>query len=548
MTSPPQKQVDVLIVGAGPVGLALACELRRWGVRCLILDKGDAPTPISQSRALGIHARTLEALHGLGVAGELVRQGRCIRAVNAWDGGNWFARFELDFDQLGTPHPYVLVLPQGATEDILVQRLSALGTNVEWQKRLIDLSQDHRGVTALIRGPDGRDIEAHASYLVGCDGAHSTVRHRLGFSFEGRAYEEQLLLADVHLDWNRSRNEAHVLLHPDGPIPAIPLPEPGAWRLIDTTGVVVADERAAITARFAELLRETKLADASITSTLWASSFKIHRRAVDRLRIGRCFLAGDAAHIHSPVGGQGMNIGIQDACNLAWKLALVLARAAPEALLDSYQSERLPIARSVLRGTHVATRAIIVRNAAARAIRNYLAAWFARRRFIRQRLTRQLSELSTHYRGSSLVSEDRSGPWAGPRPGERMPDASVTAAEGPGRLFDVLYAPAYTLLYFHGARSDRLQPQLFEAIRAAAQRRWPTHLRVYQVLNTASASVPSDADRVLIDSLGELQRSLDLQESCLYLVRPDGYVAYRSRPPDPDKLRHYVQQSQILNR
>ncbi|MBW3598817.1 MAG: FAD-dependent monooxygenase [Planctomycetes bacterium] len=528
-----ESPLDVLIIGAGPVGLTLACELRRRGVRLRIIDAEAGPTPVDQSRALGIHARTLEMLEGVGVTNDLVARGRRVHAINAWDHGRMFLRFQPEFDRLKTPYPFVLSLSQGETERRLEKKLAEYGVGVEWNARLTQLDHSPGGVAAKVCGPDGAEADVHAAYLVGCDGAHSTVRHQLNLGFEGHPYEERFLLADLRLRWPLAQDEAHLLLTDRGPVAAIPLPEPDCWRLIDATGASEDDAPDAVAARFGDLLHKAALEDASIEGAMWASAFRIHRRATDRLRVGRCFLAGDAAHIHSPVGGQGMNIGIQDACNLAWKLALVIAGVAPESLLDSYEQERLPVARSTLRGTHWATRLVVLRNPLARAIRNRLASWLTKPALVRRRLTRELSELGVHYRGSPVVAEDRTGAWAGPRPGERIPDVDLASPTGAVRLFDLLRGTKHVLLCFEESR-ERLEP-----IATAVRDRWKDLIDLYVVVRNGGPAIDGAAG-LLQDASGELHGRFHAESPCLYLIRPDGYLGYRARPPDAAAFERYL--------
>lgn len=536
-------QLDVLIVGAGPVGLALAGELSRRGVRCRIIDWGDGPTPVAQSRALGIHARTLEVLEGLGVTPPLVEQGRRIQAVNVWDHGRRLARFEPDFQHLATPYPFVLSLSQGETERRLADSLAEFGTEVQWNTRLMEMSQDSDGVSATVRGPDGILRDVRAAYLAGCDGAHSTVRSRLDLRFEGHGYEDQFLLADVHLRSRLAPHEAHVLLTADGPVPAIPLPQQDHWRLIDTNGKTGAEEPAAITGRFESLLHEAQLSAVSIQGTTWASAFRIHRRATDRLRVGRCFLAGDAAHIHSPVGAQGMNTGIQDAHNLAWKLALVIAHAAPDSLLDSYEAERLPVARAVGRRTHWATRAVVLRNSVARAVRNQMLAWLLGRRSVQRRLARDLSGLGVNYRDSPIVAEDRCGVWGGPRPGDRVPDVRLTMpADGIRRLFDILHGTHHTLLCFDSPRPEVADTVgEFAKVNVMIRQYGSGSIEIYRVTREHDGPEMAGEIPVLVDCQGHLHEKFHAEQPCLYLIRPDGYVGYRSRPPDTAKFQHYLE-------
>ncbi|CAN5909061.1 FAD-dependent monooxygenase [soil metagenome] len=516
-------EVGALIVGAGPVGLALACELRRHGMDCRIIDAGEGPTPPEQSRALGIQARTLEVFEDLGVVGPILEAGRKVRAANLYKRGRPFARLELDLEHLGTPYPFILILSQGETERALLDRLAGHGGAVDWRAELKDLRQDDRGVTATLGGQE-RPIRAR--WLIGCDGAHSVVRYRLGLPFEGAVYEERFLLADARVDWDLDPDEAQILTTLEGVFPAIPLPEPGHWRLIDTSGAVDSTDPARIADRFRSALRLAGFPAARVRDPAWTSSFRIHRRVVDRFRLGRCFLAGDSAHIHSPAGGQGMNTGIQDASNLAWKLAMVDAGTAPESLLDSYDLERRPVAEAVLKGTDRATRLVTLRNPLARWARDRLVANLSPLGPFRRQLSEGVSELALNYRDSPLSAEDWSGKPQEPRPGDRVPDLALDAPEGgPGRLFDLLRGTRWTLLLIGGNESES-----GSAVADLINARYSDRIDLHRL-----------GGRPGPEAVGvRLHRRFEARSPSLYLIRPDGHVGYRATPPDAGRLDFYL--------
>jgi 2-polyprenyl-6-methoxyphenol hydroxylase-like FAD-dependent oxidoreductase len=541
--NPSHPEADVLVVGAGPVGLTLACELRRHGVDCHVVDDGNGPTPPEQSRALGVHARTLEVFDVMGVVGPILERGRRIHALNAYHGHRRFARFELDFAGLDTPYPFVLSLSQGETEQILFGRLVGLGGTVQWRTHLEGLHQDATGVSATLTGDNGERRQLRSGWLVGCDGAHSVVRQQLGLPFRGASYDERFLLADVRMAWPMAADEGHLLLTADGPIAAFPLPQADRWRLIDATGAADVTEPAAILERFRQLLHGIGLKDVVPEESAWASSFRISRRTTGRLRVGRCFLAGDAAHIHSPVGGQGMNTGIQDAHDLAWKLALVRAGAAPESLLDSYEAERQPVAEAVLRETDRATWMATLRNPVGRGLRNLVVSWLSRLRSVRRWLTRELSELGVRYRDSPVVAED----WHGasrngaPRAGDRVPDVELApSAGGPARLFELLRGTRHTLLLFE---DNNPAFSAVDAVAEVVRKRWAALVEPCRVLRPGAGANGSAAamGRSLLDPDGRLHRRFDARQACVYLIRPDGYVGYRGKPARPERFAAYLE-------
>jgi hypothetical protein len=353
------------------------------------------------------------------------------------------------------------------------------------------------------------------------------------------------------------------VLVPEGPILAFPFPEAGRWRLVDTSGTLQSDDPAQVVAWFQTALAEHWPTPLTIGEPTWVSSFKIHRRVVDRFRAGRCFVAGDAAHIHSPAGGQGMNTGIQDAYNLAWKLALAADGAArdPEALLDSYTQERRPVVAGVVRGTDWLTRIVTLRHPIAEALRNHLASILGEFEFIRRRIVRGASELVINYRHSPLVAEDRGSLWralthqdggpglsgfldfgAAPRPGDRAPDVPLDppGGLGPTRFFEVLRGTRHTLLAFTGASPS---PDDLARLAAVGRRIHAYARRIHPALivhgDTPPPGLTWDGTTVL-DSSGALHARYGAEHECLYLVRPDGYIAYRSQPADADRLAAYL--------
>ncbi|MBX6312998.1 MAG: FAD-dependent monooxygenase [Isosphaeraceae bacterium] len=545
-----------LIVGAGPVGLALACDLYRHGVPCRIIDQNEGPTPLRESRALGIHARTLEVLKDLGVVDRFLKAGRRLYGLSAYADGRKVFHLSLDLEGTETAYPFVLALPQSETERLLIEHLEGYGGTVERRTRLIGLSQDERGVTAILAGPAGVEEAVPAAWLIGCDGARSEVRKALGLAFEGSEYEELFLLADLGVDWSLPDDEVAAILTPNGPLLTIPLPEPRRWRLVGTAEVLGTEDPEQIVPRFRTLVTDLVAPGATVEDPSWISAFRIHRRIVDRYREGHCFVAGDAAHIHSPAGGQGMNTGIQDAYNLAWKLGLVHAGAAPESLLDSYDAERRPVAQAVLKGTDRLTRIVTLRSEVAQHLRNALLSLLTEFDFFHQKAAQGLSELAVGYRHSPIVAEDRASLWqsllpigpgpglrdyldfgAAPHPGDRVPDVACAGE----RLSDVLKGTKHTLLVFDGAARAPGGSDRIAAVGDLVHDRHAARIRPYLVIHAPAR--PEElrwGGDVLLDPDGDLHRRFGAAAECLYLIRPDGYVGYRSQPVDAEKLRTYL--------
>ena len=396
-----EAQTDVLVVGAGPAGLTLASELLRHGLTVRLIDAAEAPLP--WSRAIAVHARTMEVLRQMGCVDALIAKGQKLHGVTLWSAGSVIV--SMDFPELTTDFPYVLSVSQCETEAVLLDALTRRGGAVERGTRLASFRQDGTGVTATLTKGDATTT-ARAAWLVGCDGAHSAVRKALDLPFEGSTYEDRFVLADVKVAWDTRDDRITSYFADDGLVACFPLPA-GRWRLI-LTDTVEGDAAPTLEEVQAMFARRTGTG-ATLSDMVWSSRFRIHCRQVARYRDDRVLIAGDAAHIHSPAGGQGMNTGIQDAHNLAWKLAAVHKGHARDRLLSSYHDERHAVGQSVLRGTDAATRVGVARSAVARGVRDELARFLTSLEVVQQRVAREVSELTVHYERSAMVAEDVAG-------------------------------------------------------------------------------------------------------------------------------------------
>ncbi|HEU5028799.1 MAG TPA: FAD-dependent oxidoreductase [Spirillospora sp.] len=351
---------DVLIVGAGPVGLALATALARAGVDAVLIDKAAAGA--NTSRAAVVHARTLEVLRDIDVTGDLVERGVIVPRFTVRERDR--VLLKVDFGSLPTDYPFTLLVPQNVTEELLGDRLRAAGGRVLRPHELAHIGQDGPHVIATMK--DGRTIRAR--YAVGADGMHSVVRDKTGIAFTGDTYAQSFVLADVHLDWPGVPNEVMLYFSAEGVTVVAPLPG-GRHRIVATVDhAPEAPDLAHVQALLDE--RGPRAHPVTVTDLVWSSRFRVHHRLADHYRAGRLFLAGDAAHVHSPAGGQGMNTGIQDALNLAAKLTAVLRDGAAATVLDEYEAERRPVAEEVVAFTHKMTRVATVSGGPLRGIRN----------------------------------------------------------------------------------------------------------------------------------------------------------------------------------
>ncbi len=353
---------DVLIVGAGPVGLTLAASLAAHGVQAVLVER--QAEGANTSRACVVHSRTLEVLRELKVSGQLVDRGLIVPRFTIRDRDR--VLMTIDFDDLPTEYPYTLMIPQDITERVLLERLHALGGHVHRPRELAGLAQDPAGVTATMA--DGGTIRAR--YAVGADGMHSTVREHAAIGFTGDTYAQSFVLADVHMDWHLPESEVMLYYSPAGLVVVSALPG-GRHRIVAT----VDDAPEHPGEGFVQALLDARGPErqpARLRDVVWSSRFRVHHRLADHYRAGRFFLAGDAAHVHSPAGGQGMNTGIQDAVALASRLTAVLRDGAADAVLDEYEGQRRPVAAEVVALTHRITRIATIDSVPLRKTRNAL--------------------------------------------------------------------------------------------------------------------------------------------------------------------------------
>ncbi|MGH2617647.1 MAG: FAD-dependent monooxygenase [Thermomicrobiales bacterium] len=545
----------VLIVGAGPTGLTLAIELARRGVPFRLIDRD--PAPAQTSRALGVQARTIEVFRLMGIPETALQPAVRPRAVRFAERNRTLARIALTVNTRsdGTESP-LIVVNQSDTERVLARRLDQLGGRIEQSVELVGFRLDGDQVVATLRDAAG-ESEVRTRFLVGADGAHSTVRHAAGIPFVGSAYPEQFLLADLDIDWALPHDEANVWIGDDGLVFAFPLPDERRYRLIlpvPDAGAARDDaSEAEIAAEAETILRQrTGIQMRRVGDPLWASAFRVSRRQADRYREGPVFLVGDAAHVHSPVGGQGMNTGIQDAFNLGWKLALAVRERAAPGLLDTYQEERLPIARGVLRGTDVTTRVFLANNAIASAFREQVIPIVARLTqlaSVRRRIFAATSQLDVIYPDSPLAVDaedagERGGWWRrfradGLKPGDRVPDAILQqAVTGDSVSLFALFARGWTLLLLPGESATPETVAPLERLAAQARATVGDAVQAYLVLNAPlknASIVPA-----LLDPSRVVARTFGADQGLVALVRPDDYLGYRGRPGQQGELASYL--------
>lgn len=475
----PKVSIDVLIVGAGPVGLFLANECARRGLTSRIVEARAAQS--EHSKALAIFPRTLEIFDMAGVVAPFLEAANRVTSVAVMAHGRTLAHMPFEPEQ--SPYPFIAMVPQNVTERLLVEQLKRKGSAVEYETSFVSAIQhgDHVRVT-LDR--NGRHQDLTAAFVVGCDGAHSPVRHLLNLAFEGAEYHDQFLLADVETGDTLPADQLQLCPHEQGPVAIFPM---SASRRRIVAMIQNPEGDVPSLALVQQILKQRSPRGIEAHAMNWSSYFHIHHRHVARLRVGRIFVAGDAAHIHSPFGGQGMNTGLHDVWNLAWKLDLFLHGLGNEDLLDSYGDERLPVIRNVIETTDFLTRAMGTPSKFAQALRDTVIPLVSRLAPFQHAFVQRLSELGIAYRGSPIIEGA----------GERYIDDSMRGGKGILNRFLLVIG------------------------------------------KDASSSIVGAARKLAISFAGVMELRIARSHG-VTLVRPDGYVAYRGRRGDGNVALEHV--------
>jgi len=486
---------NVLVVGAGPVGLTTAAELARYGVSVRIVEKAAQRT--DKSKAIVIWSRSLEMLDRMGCTASFLSAGFKVTGANISAGGKQIAHVSVE--GVASPHPYALMVPQCDTERLLAEHLNTVGVKVERNVELAGFVANADGVVAALRGPDGKEEKFVSGWLIGCDGAHSAVRHHLGMEFVGETMPSNWILADVHLSGlPKHLGDIAVSWHSAGILVTFPIVPP-RYRIIADVGNSpgAATPHDPTLPEVQAILDERGPGGLTASNPIWLAAFHINERKVAEYRAGRVFLTGDAAHIHSPAGGQGMNTGIQDACNLAWKLALVCrGTCAAEPLLASYSDERSAVGDMVLKGAGRLTQVAIMRGAVKQSIRNHVASLVFGLSPVLKKMADAVTELSIGYPESPLNGGGQHL-HRGPLEGERAPIRDKERPVGAGatpRFVIFAQSDGKIAKQLVARFADLLEPDLREPFHAGG----------------------------------------------LWLVRPDGYVALATKQDRWDEVAKYL--------
>src|SRR5579885_81469 len=433
--------LPVLIVGAGPTGLMAACELARHGIPFRIIDKKAEPT--LASNASWIQTRTIELFDLAGLSSRFLRISQNCKAINLYSRGEQIVKIPLDL--IKSTYPFVTMLPQSDTENLLISRLSEFGKQVERELELVDIQQQDNKVVSTIKRPNGRQEEIISHWLIACDGANSTVRNKCKIYFPGEDLREQFIVADAEIDSLTSKNEIHMFFDQNTVFFAFPL---GGNRYRISANLNMRYPRKIFSeVEIIELAQERAHGAYYVKKVAWISPFWIHSKVVSNLRDGSIFLAGDAAHTLSPASGQGMNTGLQDAINLAWKLALVINGKAVPSLLDTYQEERHPVISDVVDLNEKYTKFALFDNDSQKKLLKFSKQLAHDDGKVSDKIASYITQINICYRHSSIVDFTGKINANGPQQGERAPDVNITRSK---RLYDFLRNTKHNVMIFAG--------------------------------------------------------------------------------------------------
>lgn len=554
------SSTDVLIIGAGPVGLTLANELARRGVRTRIVEK--LPSIREVSKALILHVRTQEALAKVGIMGGAIAEAEPLREVVVHGYGKHIGSWHLDGIDSAFPHP--LIIGQNRTQHLLNDALNQHGVQVEWNTEALDMTVDSSGATATLRHIDPatalvKTETVRTDYVVGCEGSKSLVRKTLGLTFAGERYGgEQFIQADCKLAWNLPSGRSYLFLTTDGYMMAIEMPN-GVVRIfisipdaIGTAHPTAGQQEAEKSLGAAEDISAEPTLDeikhhferlsgmkVTLSEPVWLARYRTSHRYANQFGGGRAFVAGDAGHVHVPIGGQGMNTGIQDAFNLGWKLAGVIRGDYQPILLDTYNQERHPVAEGLIKGTDFAYKGILHPGELKQHAVRFLGPFVVRTDIAQNFMRSTLEELTIAYPHSPLT-EDHGG--SGPKPGERFLDAHIVlnSDKRTVRLSDLLRGVEWTLLLFTGTH-ETLHGEVFSKWIAQVSHYCAGLVESHVVVaNQTAVADYKPGTSVLVDALHEAHTKFGVTNPMIYLVRPDNYIGYRGPLPTGDSLLAYL--------
>lgn len=518
-------QVPILIVGAGPTGLMMACELARHGVAFRIIDK--KPERTLTSNATWVQTRTLEILDHIGLASRFLKVGHPCHAINFYIDGKSLVSLTLkDIDSI---YPFILMLPQSETEKLLIERLEEFNHHIEWSSELIDVKQEGDEVLTTIKRSDGEIETTSSKWLIACDGANSTVRQKCGIFFPGEDLTEQFVVADAQIDSFTSKDEIHLFFGNGTVFAASPLGK-NKYRIAANLHLDYP-RQTFYKKEVIDLVQERGQGAYFVTDVTWISTFWIHGKIAEQMRHQSIFLMGDAAHVHSPAGGQGMNAGIQDAYNLAWKLALTIKDQAKPLLLDSYQSERHPVVKEIVNQTEIFTKKALFDKSFLTTLRQFSQQISNDDNELVKKICTMISQVGIQYQHSPIIKDDNShsGSIA---PGKRAPNVIIDSST---QLYDYLRNTQHNILLFTGTEEKKSLPHI-KQLQEWLGEFHPDLIKTYIVTNKKIY----DGENIIFD-LGEvIHQSYQITHPSILIVRPDNYIAYYSENFDYIHVENFL--------
>lgn len=527
------SQLPVLIIGAGPTGLMMACELERHDIPFRIIDK--KPEPTQGSNATWIQTRTLEIFDAIGMIDPFLKKGHQCEAINFYLKGKQIVQIPLN--QIDSTYPFILMLPQSETERLLNEKLAESKIPVERSRELINIQQTNNGIISTLRFPSGETEDIISDWVIACDGANSTVREQCQIPFPGEDIPEQFMVADAKMSSYLPTEEIHVFFD-KGTI----FPEKGTlfsafpWGSKDyrlSANLYSPVPRQTFHPHeIKEVVADRTYGNFIVESVSWISPFWIHGKIVDQMRHGSIFFAGDAAHIHSPAGGQGMNTGIQDAFNLAWKLALVIKRKALPSLLDSYQLERYPIVKEIVNQTAYLTNMMLFDKSFFRKLKKY-SQDLSENSNLSKKISEELTQIKIQYKNSPAINYEEKLDIKSPHPGERIPDVLMEYSK---HLYGYLQNTMHNVLIFTGDQPSKNDLASIDELQNLIKQKFSELVKVFVITNKNLPNV----DNIISDKDGAIHQKFNVNEAAIYIIRPDNYIAYYSRKLDPIEIIGWI--------
>lgn len=528
------SHIPVLIVGAGPTGLMLACELSRYGIEFRIIDKN--LSPVSASNATWVQTRTIEILHEIGILDRFLNRGHKCNAVNLYSYGELISK--ISFDSINSEFKFVLQIPQKETEKILNEYLNELNNKVERSRELITVTHKEKGVHALIGHPDGQTESIDCHWLVACDGANSTVREKSKMSFSSDDLSQKFIVADVEMDATFYPNEINIFLDTGTVFAVFPM---GGYQFRLNANLYTPSERYFLNKKeLIKMVKERTHDKARVKEISLISPYFIHNKLVKNMRDRSIFFAGDAAHVHSPAGGQGMNLGLQDAYNLAWKLALVVKGKLDPAFLDSYHLERYPIAKKTVNRTKYITKASLIEKFLLVDIRNIGINILNNQFFSSKKFGDRITQLDFEYQKSSIIDYKEAMNPNSPRQGQHAPDVIIDKNT---YLHDYLRNPYYNVLlftgYLIGEKDIKKLKQLQNWLNSDYSDLIKSHVITY--------SKTDKFDGVIFNETYSIYNRYKIEKPTIYIIRPDKYIAFCSKELNIENIKRYLEKYLFMN-